>query len=92
MSLSYNAILIMVLGLTILVVGIILFTSKRKIENKKQTTTTDANKLNNNSAKGTSENAYKKNPNADVAKEDIFNFMEFDKIQDNMIIQNNGEK
>ena len=35
---------------------------------------------------------YKKNPNAGVKKEDIFKFMEFDRILDDMIIQNNGEK
>lgn len=35
---------------------------------------------------------YKKNSSADVKKEDIFKFMEFDKILDDMIIQNNGEK
>lgn len=35
---------------------------------------------------------YKKSSGADVKKEDIFKFMEFDKILDDMIIQNNGEK
>ncbi len=38
------------------------------------------------------ENPYKHNSNAGVNKEDIFKFMEFDKIQDNMIIQNGGTK
>lgn len=38
------------------------------------------------------ENPYKHNPNASVNKEDIFKFMEFDKIEDNMIIQNGGTK
>lgn len=38
------------------------------------------------------ENAYKKNPNAAVNKEDVFKFMEFDKIEDNMVIQQGGTK
>ena len=38
------------------------------------------------------ENPYKKNPNASVNKEDIFNFMNFDRIEDNMIIQDGGKK
>lgn len=35
---------------------------------------------------------YVKNSKNSVNKEDIFNFMEFDKIQDNMIISKKGEK
>ena len=35
---------------------------------------------------------YKKNPSANVQKEDLFKFMEFDRIEDNMIISQNGEK
>lgn len=35
---------------------------------------------------------YKKNPSANVPKEDLFKFMEFDRIEDNMIISQNGGK
>lgn len=38
------------------------------------------------------ENPYKHNPSADINKEDIFKFMEFDKIEDNMVIQQGGTK
>lgn len=90
MNLSYNAIMIIVFGVVILVVGIALMISKNAIENKK---TKSAPAVGNNNNKSTTgENSYKKNPNANIPKEDIFNFMEFEKIQDNMIIQQRGEK
>lgn len=43
-------------------------------------------------SKAKEENAYKHNPTTAIKKEDIFKFMEFDKIEDNMIIQNGGTK
>ena len=45
-----------------------------------------------NTTKPSLEGSYVKNPNASINKEDIFNFMEFDRIQDNMIISKKGEK
>jgi len=93
MNLSYDAILIIILGAVCFVGGIILFISKNKIDNKKQREVSNTNETNNKPSKAVAtESNYKKNPNANVAKEDIFNFMEFDKIQDNMIIQQKGEK
>lgn len=41
------------------------------------------------SSKDTSKNNEKKQ---DIKKEDVFKFMEFDKIQDDMIVQNKGQK
>lgn len=38
------------------------------------------------------QSAFIKNPNANLNKDDIFNFMEFDRIKDNMIISKKGEK
>lgn len=70
----------------LLVLGVIFF-----IITKKQAK--DSSVLNNNSSKeeGTSRKDIN-NKKSNVQKDDIFNFMEFDKILDNMIIQNNGTK
>lgn len=93
MNLSYDAIMIIILGVIILIVGIAFFASKKKIENKKQKSSVNAiGKQNNGQDKGTAGTNYKKNPNENVPKDDIFNFMEFEKVQDNMIIQQKGEK
>lgn len=76
-------ILPIVLGGILLIFGIIflIFLSRQKkksaLDNKK-------------SSKGTRTNVGKNEPN--IAKEDIFKFMEFDKIIDNMIVQNDGTK
>lgn len=86
---DYNVIILVVFGLAILIFGVAYLVSKSKLENKgakKATVAADANKP------ASTESNYKKNPNAAVPKDDIFNFMEFDKIQDNMIIQQKGEK
>ena len=77
-----NMTMIIIFGVAVLVFGIILLVAKNKEENK-------AGKKSNSKPET---NAYKKNPEAGIAKDDIFNFMEFDKIQDNMIIQQKGEK
>lgn len=92
MNLSYDAIVVIVIGVITLIVGIAFFVSKSKLD-KKQMRVKNTNMPNNKPAKAKSEESnYKKNPNANIAKEDVFNFMEFDKIQDNMIIQQKGEK
>jgi len=90
MNMDYNIIITIVFGVVILIFGVAYLIAKAR-ENKKNSMTPEnrGNKSVNSKSK---ENNYKKNPNADVAKDDIFNFMEFDKIQDNMIIQQNGEK
>ena len=93
MNLSYDAIMIIVLGVVILIVGIAFIVSKSKIENKKAASVAKSDDNKNSSTKSQkTESNYKKNPNANIAKEDVFNFMEFEKIQDNMIIQQKGEK
>lgn len=89
---EYNMITLTILvGVVVLIVGIVLLTSKMRAGKKGTKPSTSNNKVNKNNS-GVSQSNYKKNPNADVAKEDVFNFMEFDKIQDNMIIQQKGEK
>lgn len=87
---GYNTTMLIIFGVVILVFGVAFLVSKRKMEkqNAKPTAAT-RNSQGENSAEGSS---YKKNPNAAVTKEDVFNFMEFDKIQDDMIIQQKGEK
>lgn len=80
-------ILPIVLGVILLIFGIIflVFINKQK---KKTVLDTKGKKVpsgNEKSSKGS-------NSNVNVTKEDIFNFMEFDKIIDNMIVQNNGTK
>lgn len=78
-----------VFGVLLLVFGIIflIYNSKQKqksgLDNKKNEKST--NSVKNKSNSGT-------NTNANVTKEDVFNFMEFDKIVDNMIVQENGTK
>lgn len=78
------------LGVIILFGGIFLLIIKLKKEPQK--VASSKNQSNSKAASSESAYAYKKNANADVNKEDIFKFMEFDRIQDNMIIQQNGEK
>ena len=87
---DYNMIMLIVFGVVILVFGIAYLISKNKLENKSNKSVAVGNKGDDKNS--SSESNYKKNPNANVAKEDVFNFMEFDKIQDNMIIQQKGEK
>lgn len=82
---GYNTTMLIIFGVVILVFGIAFLVSKRK-EAKRNTKPMVSN------GNSTETNGYKKNSNASVAKDDIFNFMEFDKIQDDMIIQQHGEK
>ena len=65
MNLSYDAIMIIILGVITLIVGIAFLVSKSKLENKKAKPTVDVNKSNNKTSKSTTEESnYKKNPNA----------------------------
>lgn len=87
---DFNIIIMIVFGVTILIFGIAYLLTKKnstKIQEKAQTGI-QINSNNKNDAQG----AYKKNVDNQVPKEDIFKFMEFDRIQDDMIIQQNGEK
>lgn len=93
MNLSFDAIMIIAIGAIILIIGLILLLLKNKMDNKnKKPSVNNTSKTNVRHTKEATESNYKKNPNANIAKEDVFNFMEFDKIQDNMIIQQKGEK
>lgn len=92
---SYDAIMLIIFGVAILVVGLIfMLTSKKgaKKEVKSNVPAGNASVPASTSKKTETTSAYKKNADANVNKDDIFNFMEFDKIQDNMIIQQKGEK
>lgn len=89
---GYNTMMIIIFGAALVVFGIAYLVSKNKIENKSSKTAAASNKNTKSQTSSSEESAYKKNPNAAVAKEDVFNFMEFEKIQDNMIIQQKGEK
>ena len=87
---SYDVIILIVFGVAILVFGIAYLVSKRKVDNKKAKSVTTENKVEESSTK--IDSSYKKSTKDSVEKADIFNFMEFDKIQDDMIIQQKGEK
>lgn len=90
MNIDYNLISLIVLGVAVVVIGVAYFISKIKSKNKNTEIATSQN--NTKGAKNSEQSAFKKNPDASLPKEDVFNFMEFDKIQDDMIIQQNGEK
>lgn len=83
---DYNAIIGIIFGVVVLTIGVALLLTKNKDQKKAKQSANGDKKTK------SAENAYKKNNSAEVSKEDIFNFMEFDKIQDNMIIQQNGQK
>ena len=86
---SSEVIQLIVLGVLVLFAGIIFIVAKRG-KGKSTSTTSSSKKSGKSSSSG--ENAYKRNPGADVDKEDLFKFMEFDRIEDNMIVSQNGEK
>ncbi len=77
------------LGIMLLLIAVFILIERMK--NKGKTITDVAvRRANNQSEEEAFE--YKKNKSADVKKQDIFSFMEFDRIQDDMVIQNNGTK
>lgn len=80
-----NLFSLIILGIMLLLGGIFYLNIKKG--EQKQSNNKRDKKVNNNSS-----NAYKTNPNININKEDVFKFMEFDKVQDNMIIQQNGAK
>lgn len=85
---DYNVMLVIIVGATIAVLGIILLIVMSRGSKKK---TNESNVVNENSPENNTV-GYKKKNTSSVAKDDLFNFMEFDKIQDDIIIQQNGEK
>lgn len=77
---------LILLGVMVLFAGIFYFITKnRGVSGEKK-------EIKNRIDSSAEKSGYKKNANTNVDKEDIFKFMDFDKIQDNMIIQKNGEK
>lgn len=85
-----NMVTLIGLGVLVLFGGVFLLMTKLKKSPAKSSASTAKN-IGNAKSKEV-QSAYKKNASADVSKEDIFKFMEFDRIQDDMIIQQNGEK
>ena len=85
---SSEVIQLIVLGVLVLFAGIVFIIAK----SKKGKSTDAASSKKSGKSGSSGESAYKKNPGADVDKEDLFKFMEFDRIEDNMIISQNGEK
>ena len=85
---GYNAIVMIIFGSIILIFGLAFLLTKRSKDKNKVSLKVQANSSNSEEQ----HNTYKKSQNANINKDDIFNFMEFDKIQDDMVIQQNGEK
>ena len=84
-----NGIIIIMFGVVLLLAATVwVIVSSRAKKSKEEKN--EYNKVKSKTSK--SENPYKKNPNAAVNKEDIFNFMNFDRIEDNMVIQDGGKK
>jgi len=81
---------LIVLGLLLLFAGIIFIASKNKPKSTSSKNETQKKKT--DKAATPKEVVYKKNTKDDIEKEDLFKFMEFDRIEDNMIISQNGEK
>ncbi len=70
----------LILFLVLIIFGVTFFVITKKQGNKSD------DKNNNSSSKKNEDSSQ------NVKKEDVFNFMEFDKLIDNMIVQNNGQK
>ena len=68
-------------GIVFIIGGVFLFLMKK--DDKKNINDKENNKK---------DTVKKENTTGNVRKEDMFKFMEFDKIQDDMIVQNNGSK
>lgn len=85
-----NGLIIIMFGVVLLIAAIVWVLISSKMKKNEEKKDGDSNKEKTKAVKG--ENPYKKNPNAAVNKEDIFNFMSFDRIEDNMIIQDGGKK
>ena len=84
-SLAFPAILLGVL----LIFGVVFMVITKK-QHKKASINTQDNKKNNSSKSASTGTNQSKDSN--IQKEDVFNFLEFDKILDNMIVQNDGTK
>lgn len=85
-----NGLIIIMFGVVLLLGAIVWVVISSKAKKTEEKPDEEKKKANTKAVKG--ENPYKKNPNAAVNKDDIFNFMSFDRIEDNMIIQDGGKK
>lgn len=86
---SADVIQLIVLGGLVLFAAIVFIVAKK---GKSKETKSSRTSSSSSRTSGQGENPYKKNPNANVQKEDLFKFMEFDRIEDNMIVAQNGQK
>ena len=82
-ALTFPLILLAILA----VFAVIFFTVTKKQEKATNLSSKDSSKENRNSKN--SKNNEKKE---EIRKEDVFKFMEFDRILDSMIVQNNGSR
>lgn len=87
---SYDVIMMIIFGVVILIGGIAYLVMKSSSNKPKQTNKPQVSVQ--KAATTKEENPYKHSNAAGINKEDIFKFMEFDRILDDMIIQQNGEK
>ena len=75
------------LGIMLIFLAVFMIVTKKQ-HNKASINVKDKDTKSNSK---TSNNTVKKNEN-EVPKEDVFKFMEFDRILDNMVVQNDGTK
>ena len=87
-----NGIIIIMFGVVLLIGAVVWVIISSKVKKESQKNEEDETRTKTVQKNVKTENPYKKNPNANVNKDDIFNFMSFDKIEDNMIIQDSGRK
>lgn len=82
-------ILPVVLLVIMLIFGVMFLVISKKRENELSATKKDDNRKSTNTTSSSSKSS---NGNSDIKKEDVFKFMEFDRILDDMIVQNNGSR
>lgn len=87
---SSTSIFIMLISLGVMLLFVAIFMLVTKMQ-KQGKTVTDI-KVKGKNQQSEQEYEYKKNKAADIKKQDVFSFMEFDRIQDDMVIQNNETK
>ncbi|MCX8074427.1 MAG: hypothetical protein N2749_02430 [Clostridia bacterium] len=81
---------LIVLGFVLLVGAIALLVVRKKTDSR--STKKDGKSSANVSSQEDNSHSYKKSNASNIHKDDIFKFMEFDKIMDDMVVQSNGTK
>ena len=77
----------------IMLIFLAVFLVVNKSQHKKASINTDNKKADINKANNSGKNSKSNTTSADnIKKEDVFSFMEFDRILDNMVVQNDGTK